>query len=107
MHEYQLTVGLFDKATEKQEIPTPEAEAIIAQTLIEKHGIFAYTLIHCSGHYRMNSTGRIISEPSIRLEIVTDCEEPAKIRAIVSDLKTLLNQESIMVKHAVSDISFL
>lgn len=99
MVKNQFTIGLFDKDTEKQEINTPEAKNLIAEILIEKFGIFAFTMIECSGVYRMASSGRIVFEPSIRVEIATD-EELTEADAIIGNLKEALNQESIM--HEVS-----
>lgn len=98
MYKNQLTIGLFDKDTEKQEVNTPEAKNIIAEILIGKFGIFAFTMIECSGVYKMASTGRIVFEPSIRVEIATDDELAAD--DIIDELKAALNQESIM--HEVS-----
>lgn len=98
MYKNQLTIGLYDKDTEKQEISTPEAKNLIAEILIGKFGIFAFTMIECSGVYKMASTGRIVFEPSIRVEIATDDELAAN--DIIDELKAALNQESIM--HEVS-----
>lgn len=100
MYKNQLTIGLFDKDTEKQEVNTPEAKNLIAEILIGKFGIFAFTMIECSGVYKMASTGRIVFEPSIRVEIATD-EELTEADAIIETLKKELNQESIM--HEVSN----
>lgn len=95
MVKNQFTIGLFDKDTEKQEIQTNEAKNLIAEILIEKFGIFAFTMIECSGVYRMDSSSRIVFEPSIRVEIATD-EELTEADAIIGNLKEALNQESIM-----------
>ena len=105
MIKNQFTIGLFDKDTEKQEINTPEAKNLIAEILIEKFGIFAFTMIECSGVYRMASTGRIVFEPSIRVEIVTD-EELTEADAIIGNLKEALNQESIMHEVSSENIYF-
>lgn len=98
MIKNQLTIGLFDKDTEQQEVTTPEAKEKIAEILIGKFGIFAFTMIECSGVYRMASSGRIVFEPSIRVEIASDDEIAAD--DIIEELKDALNQESIM--HEVS-----
>lgn len=98
MVKNQLTIGLFDKNTEQQEIATSEAKNIIAKVLIEKFEIFAFTMIECSGVYRMASSGKIVFEPSIRVEIASDDEIAAN--DIIEELKDALNQESIM--HEVS-----
>ena len=107
MNEYLFTVGLFDKDTERQEIPSERAKEIIAQILIDKHGIYAYTMIDCSGVYKMQSTGRIVREPSIRIEIVTDMADLLDYRAIIADIKSALNQETVMLKKSAADVSFI
>ena len=107
MHEYMLTVGLFDKITEKQEVETNAAKAIIDEILINKYEIFAYTLLDCYGVYTMESSGSLVHEPSIRIEIaVNECINDT-IKAIVKDIKTELNQEYVMVKHTEADIDFM
>ena len=107
MNEYLFTVGLFDKDTERQEIPSERAKEILAQILIDKHGIYAYTMIDCSGVYKMQSTGRIVREPSIRIEIVTDMADLLDYRAIIADIKSALNQETVMLKKSAADVSFI
>ena len=104
MYRNQFTIGLFDKDTEKQEISTHEAKNLIAEILIGKFGIFAFTMIECSGVYRMASTGRIVFEPSIRVEIATDDELAAD--DIIDELKAALNQESIMQEVSKEHIYF-
>lgn len=69
MYEHFLTVGLFDKDTEKQEITTGAAKDYISETLINKFNVFAFTMIDCAGVYKMQSTGAIVKEPSVRVEI--------------------------------------
>jgi hypothetical protein len=106
MTKTTLTIGLFDKNTEKQEIKSPEAISIISNTLLNKFDIFAFTMTECKGVYKMNSTGNIVFEPSIKVEIATD-EPIEKLPAIIADIKTLLNQESVMVEVESKDISFV
>lgn len=105
MLKYQFTVGLFDKDTEAQLIESPEAKKIISDILLNKFDIFAFTMFDCSGVYRMQSTGAIISEPSVRVEIATDAALPAA--EIIKELKTALNQETIMMEQETKDIYFL
>lgn len=105
MLKTQLTVGLFDKDTETQKISTPEAKNIIAQTLLNKFNIFAFTTLEAEGVYKMASSGNIVFEPSIRVEIAADAEIPAA--EICKELKTLLNQESIMIEQEIKNICFI
>jgi len=106
MTKTTLTIGLFDKDTEKQEINTPGAIDIISNTLLNKFDIFAFTMTECKGVYKMQSTGNIVFEPSIKVEIATD-EPIDTLPAIVADIKTLLNQESVMVEIESKQIDFI
>lgn len=105
MYKNEFTIGLFDKNTERQEVSTSEAKNIIAKILIENFGIFAFTMIDCNGVYKMNSTGKIVFEPSIRVEIATD-EELTEADAIIENLKEALNQECIMHQVSIENIFF-
>lgn len=100
-----LTIGLNDKNTERQEIATGEAKNIIANILLNKFDIFAFTMFECSGVYKMESTGNIIFENSIRVEIATD-DELTAADAIIAELKNVLNQETIMMEKETKEIYF-
>lgn len=106
MTKTTLTIGLFDKDTESQKIGTESAKSIIADILLNRHSIFAFTMIDCNGYYKMQSTGNIVNEPSIRVEIATDSMIES-LHDMVVDIKTELNQESVMVDITESDISFI
>ena len=105
MKKYEMTIGLFDKDTEKQEISIAEARDTLAYLLIDEFDIFAFTMIECSDVYRMESTGRIVREPSIRIEIASDDEIPAA--EIIENIKKALNQETIMLEVSEANISFI
>lgn len=100
-----LTIGLNDKDTERQEITTGEAKNTIAKILLNQYNIFAFTMFECSGVYKMESTGNIVFENSIRVEIATD-DELTAADAIIATLKTELNQESIMMERETKEIFF-
>lgn len=93
------------KTRKSKKSAPPEAKEKVAEILIEKFDIFAFTMIECSGYYRMQSTGRIVAEPSLRIEIATD-DELTAADAIIGELKETLNQESIMHEIATAEIYF-
>lgn len=95
MYKHILTIGLNDKIEKVQIIPTDAAIETITNTLIRKYGIFAFTMTECKGVYQMDSDGTIVRENSIRVEIVEDTFT-TNYKAIIAELKELLNQESIM-----------
>jgi len=106
MFETVLTIGLFDKDAEEQLISRDDARDLIARILIDEYNIFAFTMYDCAGVYRMQSTGNIVREPSIRVEIVTD-ENLDILPAMIARLKSGLNQETIMVKTSRADVDFI
>ena len=108
MIQYNLTIGLFDKNLNRQIISNDDARNIISDTLINDHKIYAFTQIDCYGVYKMDSTGAIVREPSIRVEIATEhrIKRPA-LDSITTDLKARLNQESIMASRKYYNIKFM
>lgn len=96
MNKHIFTIGLNDRDAEVQIISTDTAIDLIADTLINDHGVFAFTMSECKGVYKMNSTNNIVKENSIRVEIVTESDEDIDAVGIMFDLKVRLNQESIM-----------
>ena len=108
MYEYQLTIGLFDKDNAKQKISTAAAENMISNLLLNNFNIYAFTMINCSGVYKMDD-GRIVKEPSIRLEIASDEDINSIINSFINTIKSpaYLNQEFIMLKKQKSNIDFI
>lgn len=106
MYEYNLTVGLFDKDTCDQKVTTELAKSKIENILLNQFNIYAFTMIECIGCYKMESNGVIVREPSIRIEIASDDDITKTTKEICHALKVELNQESIMYKKMISDISF-
>ena len=104
MIETVLTVGLFDKDTCTQEISTPAARAMLDEILLQRYGLYAYTMIECAGCYTMRA-GQIVHEPSLRVEIVTE-SQIENLPGMIQDVKTALNQESIMCKVQKALIAF-
>ena len=105
MTQTLLTVGLFDKDTCKQEISTPDARAMLDEILLQRYGLYAYTMLDCYGCYTMRA-GQIVHEPSIRIEIVTESAID-NLAGMILDIKKALNQESIMVETAQKQIAFI
>lgn len=105
MFKYQLTVGLNDQETKKQEIATEEAKERIINILLNDFEIFAFTMFECSGNYK-HDTGEIVNEKSIRIEIATYKREK-RIKEITRKLCEEFNQESIMIERSINLISFI
>jgi len=104
MYKTTLTIGLYDKDTCRQEISSESAKNIVTAAVL-RSGVYGATVWDCRGIYTMQSTGEIVEEPSIRVEFCDDFQRD--ISGLVADLKARLNQESIMVERAISNVSFL
>ena len=96
-----LFVGLNDKITGLQEIPTAAARDLIANICFENSD--GVTISECTGIYR-HKDGRKIIEKSFRLEFYGLSQDSEN--KIIELLKTGLNQESIAVEKINSDLIF-
>ena len=85
-----LYVGLNDKISKVQEIPTDKAMEIVHSIIAEYSD--GATIYNALGVYK-HSDGTVVSERSIRIE----CIEPdtSRLMEAVKLLKIRLNQESI------------
>lgn len=90
---YKLYVGLNDKDTKKQEIPTEKAMDIICKCLA-KQGIYGMTENLENGRY-IHKDGTITMEKSWVIEMFF--VERVQIINAISDIKTLLNQEAVVL----------
>lgn len=106
MTKTTLTVGLNSQTTERQEIGTNEAKSLVAELLIEGYSFCDLTMTECEGCYKMNSTGNVIFEKSLKIELVTDSDID-NINVIIKELKYLLDQESVMVEVEHKEVAFL
>jgi len=104
-NNYTMTIGFNDKITEKQEISTEEAKNIIADILINRFNVYAFTMWDCDGVYKMDSTGNIVKEKSVKVEIITD-EEIPYIGVMIDRIKEALNQESVMLQQTKESVVF-
>ena len=105
MLKYNFYVGLNDKYTCKQEVSTEKAEMILSEILLNEFHVYGFTMINCKGVYKMENTGKIVYENTIKIEIVSDSAIPAD--RIVEEIKNRLNQESVMVEKSEKNVSFL
>lgn len=90
---YKLYVGLNDKDTKKQEIPTKKAIDIICKCLA-KQGITGMTEYLGNGVYT-HTDGTKTIEKSYIIEMFF--VERIQIVNAISDIKTLLNQEAVVL----------
>ena len=94
MKKITLYVGLNDKDTKQQKIETVEAFKIVSNLVT----VFADggTIYSATGIYKHES-GEIVIENTLRVELI-EIEETA-LNQLVNTLKTVLNQESVIVQR--------
>lgn len=100
--KYTLYVGLNDKDSKIQEISTIDAYKIIVN-VCKISGLDGFTIGEATGFY-VHEDGEIVTEKSLRIEILFSSNEV--IDAIIKDIKTILNQESVVkqVEEVTSEL---
>ena len=99
---YEVTVGLFDQKTKKQEINTADALEAITRYVIDHCG--GGTITMGNGVYT-HENGDVVVEPSIIIKIVGAKFDD--ISNLVDDIKVFLNQESVLVEMSGKSYCFV
>lgn len=86
--------GLNDKVTKKQEIATLEAYKVVTN-IIASYEVTGFTIYETSGYY-IHQDKSVSIEKSLKIEIMF--VELETIKAIIEQLKKVLNQESIILQ---------
>lgn len=106
MTKYNLTIGLLDKDSHVQEIGSQHANKLVTRIVVNSIGFG--TILDANGVYT-HEDGTIVTEPSIRVEIL-DTEGAItkdKIVDIANQLKLALNQEPILFEQQVITGEFI
>lgn len=96
-------IGLNDKETKAQKIPTLVAADLVARYVLAV-GYPGATISESVGIYTHES-GEIVKENTIRVEILDSV--PAKDEKLAADLKKTLNQESILIERQSVNFDFI
>ena len=99
---YTFYVWLNDKNTKQQEITTIEAFKLATRLTIDC--FWWWTIIESDWVYT-HENWEIVTEKTLKIEVITD-KNATQIDLYVLKLKTLFNQESILVKKSLEDIDF-
>lgn len=94
MEKFILYVGLNDKDSKKQEIETNKAIDIICR-ILAKQGITDLTLQQATGIYTHNN-GEKTTETSLIITMLFI--EKIQVVNAISDIKTILNQEAVVLE---------
>lgn len=99
MQKFTVYLGLLDKDSKTQKFSTLEAYKIVERlsantfegaTISEAHGVYKH------------ADGTVVIEPSLRIEVLTE-----SLGEFVPRLKSLFNQESILVERSQVMVEFL
>lgn len=99
MYEHTLFIGLYDKDTHKQELSNIEFKQIISNTLGD------CTIKEGQTGYYTHDNGVKVTEPS--MEVKKFGGSKRDIINLAKQLKTLLNQESIILETKRSNSTFI
>ena len=100
--KYILNVGLNDKDTKLQKIDSIEAYKIVENTLLN-NGLDGYTIYQGKGLYK-HDNGTITQENTLIIEVIFTTDDI--INKVITILKQVLNQESILKQVQDITISF-
>lgn len=100
--KYTLYVGLNDRDSKLQEVSTIDAYKLIVN-ICKSHKLDGFTISEAMGFY-VHENGEVVTEKSLRIEILFTSNEV--IDAIIKDVKTILNQESVVkqVEEVTSEL---
>lgn len=93
MEKITLYIGLNDKDTKVQKIDTVEAVKMVTNVITEHAD--GGTIYNATGIYK-HDNGTIVIENTLRVELIDIKQD--KLQTIITILKTVLNQESIVVQ---------
>lgn len=93
MEKYTLYVGLNDKDSKMQEISILDAYKTIRNICLKR--VDGVTISEAEGVYT-HENGTVVIEKTLRVEMLFASKEDVK--AIVNEIKTILNQESVAVQ---------
>ena len=99
---FEVTVGLFDQKSKKQEIGTVDALQTITRYVIDHCG--GGTITTGNGVYT-HEDGTVVVEPSIIIKIVGAKFDD--VSNLVEDIKIFLNQESVLVEMSGKSYCFV
>lgn len=104
MIKYQMFVGLNDKDTKQQEITSVEAYKVL--TNIVKQAFNAFTIYEGNGVFT-HENGEMTIEKTLIINILLEKSNDKEINKIISQIKTTLNQESVMLEKSTQNVMFI
>lgn len=99
---FRLCVGLNDKITKTQKLNTTECYKVVENTILN-NGVSGYTIYESKGLYK-HDNGEITLENTLIIEMLF--VEEKIVNKIITILKQVLNQESILKQVQEIEMSF-
>lgn len=101
--KYNIYIGLNDKDSKKQEISTRRAKEQVIK-ILNNNNITGLTMYEVMGVFKHESE-EIVFEKSLKIELLEVKEQ--EILKSIQELKTALNQESILIEKEKKEINFI
>ena len=103
MIKYNIYIGLNDKDSKKQEVSTRRAKEKTIE-ILNANNITGLTMYEVMGVFK-HEDGFITYEKSLKVELLEVKKED--VLRSVNELKTALNQESIMLEEEKKEVNFI
>lgn len=101
--KYNIYIGLNDKDSKKQEVSTRKAKEEVIK-ILNNNNITGLTMYEVLGVFK-HKNGNVVFEKSLKVELL-EVEEEEVVNSI-QELKTALNQESILLEKEKKEINFI
>ena len=101
--KYNIYIGLNDKDTKKQEVSTRRARQEVIK-ILNNNNITGLTMYEVTGVFK-HEDGTLTFEKSLKVELL-EVEEEEVLKSI-EELKTALNQESILLEKEQKEVNFI
>lgn len=103
MKKYNIYIGLNDKDSKKQEVSTRRAKEEVIK-ILNANNITGLTMYEVTGVFK-HEDGTLTFEKSLKVELL-EVEEEEVLRSI-NELKTALNQESVLLEKEKKEVNFI
>lgn len=103
MIKYNIYIGLNDKDSKKQIVSTRRAREEVIK-ILNNNNINGLTMYEVMGVFK-HETGEVVFEKSLKVELLEVRED--EVLKSINELKTALNQESILLEKEVKEVNFI
>ena len=103
MIKYNIYIGLNDKDSKKQEVSTRRAKEKTIK-ILNNNNITGLTMYEVTGVFK-HENGTMTFEKSLKVELLEVKKE--EVLKSIQELKTALNQESILLEEEEKKVNFI